>query len=96
MTKFTALISVYEPVYDPSVKGWRFMFGDHPEYFDISETSIAHDAIDRGGALIGDTYEVMVRLDQTITNRDTGTIRNHYSIISVENFWPGKLQGEKK
>ena len=88
-SEFTARISVYAPVYDPNAKKWRFMFGDHPEYFDISETSIAQDAIDRGGALIDDAYKVKVRLTQTTT--DAGKISNHYSIVSVENFSPAPM-----
>ena len=84
--EFTAWITVYGPVYDPSAPRWRFKFGERVEYMDISETTIAKDAIERGGALLSDAYRARIVLVQSLTS--SGTIRNRYSIVSVEEFRP--------
>lgn len=49
-------IKVYSPVYDASAPKWRFRYGSNIEYMDITETSIAADAIARGGSMVDDTY----------------------------------------
>jgi len=50
-----ATLYVYSPVYDEKAKRWRFAYGRSRKksqhiYADISETSIAADALKRGGA----------------------------------------------
>ena len=81
---FNVLLRVYSPVYEANAKKWRFRFGTNVEYFDISETNIAKDAIKRGGALIDDLYHVKAKLDQSINSK--GNIKNEYSIVEVIEF----------
>ena len=81
---FNAWLRVYSPVYEANAKKWRFRFGANVEYFDISETDIAKDAIKRGGAFINDLYHVKAKLDQSINS--TGNIKNEYSIVEVIEF----------
>ena len=52
-----AWIRVHSPVYEKDAKNWRFEYGDKYETMDISETDIAEKAIERGGALVNDTYK---------------------------------------
>ncbi len=83
--QFNAWLRVYAPVYNESANKWRFRFGDKSvEYFDISNTSIAKDAVERGGSLMDDLYHVKAELCQSI-NR-SGNIKNEYSIIEVLEF----------
>lgn len=60
-------------MYDVKVQSWRFLYGDHPIYADISETTIAEDAITRGGALVNDLYKVKMEVTQHLT--EGGQIR---------------------
>jgi hypothetical protein len=82
----TAFIQVYSPVYDQSVDKWRFYYGDTHIYADISETDIAQQAFERGGAMINDTYKVRLEITQTIS--ESGKINNHYKILEVLDFRP--------
>lgn len=88
----TAHLRVYGPVFDPSAPRWRFEYGQEHIYADISETSIARDAISRGSVSIGDTYKVRM----TITEHETPThkFRNEYKILEVLNFIPAAQQVE--
>ncbi len=86
----TAWLRVYSPVYDERADKWRFWYGDHPIYADISETSIAHDALVRGGALVNDLYKVKMEVKQHFTKG--GTVRTDYKIISVIDFRPAPQQ----
>ena len=81
------------PVYDEKAERWRFRFGDHIEYFDISKTTIAQDAIRRGGALMDDAYKVKAKLVQSRTQ--SGKISNRYSVVSVEDFKPAEIQQQR-
>jgi len=86
----TAWLRVYSPVYDLKADKWRFLYGDHAIYADISETSIARDAIARGGALINDLYKVKMEVVQHLT--DGGNLRLEYKILSVVDFQPAFQQ----
>jgi hypothetical protein len=86
----TAWLRVYGPVYDVKVQSWRFLYGDHPIYADISETTIAEDAITRGGALVNDLYKVKMEVTQHLT--EGGQIRLEHKIIDVIDFRPSPQQ----
>jgi hypothetical protein len=58
----TAWLSVYAPVYDERAEKWRFQLGAEHIYADISETSIAKDALERGGAFADDSYQVRLQI----------------------------------
>jgi hypothetical protein len=88
----TAWLRVYSPVYDEKADKWRFHYGDHPIYADISETSIARDAIRRGGAMVNDLYKVKMEVRQHIT--DGGNSRPEYKIIEVLDFKEAKIQSD--
>ena len=66
----SAWITVYAPVYDLTVKSWRFRYGEVHYYMDISETSIAEDAINRGGAAINleETLRTTIKLQKCWTS----------------------------
>lgn len=57
---------VYSPVFDEKVDKWRFDWGDGPKYMDISDTTIASDAVKRGGVNVGDTYHLEIEMVQTL------------------------------
>jgi hypothetical protein len=80
----TAWLRVYSPVYDEGADKWRFLYGDHPMYADISQTTIAHDAIARGGAFINDLYKVKMQVTQHFTKG--GNLRPEYKILEVIDF----------
>ena len=80
----SAWITVYAPVYDPTVKSWRFKYGEYHYYMDISDTNISEDAINRGGAFIDDTYFVRLAIRQEHT--PSGKFKNHYKVMEVLNF----------
>lgn len=82
--KIKAHLKVYAPVYDAKAQNWRFRYGDQVIYADISETDIARDAIARGGALIGDTYYVVLEIIEN--ERQDGTFRNAYKVLEVLEF----------
>ena len=86
----TAWITVYSPVYEINAKNWRFEYGGRHEVIDISETNIAEKAIRRGGALVNDTYKVVLEITQTKT--PTGKYKNHYKIKEVVEFHPAQFQ----
>ena len=79
-----AWLSVYSPVYKADAKKWRFLFGGSVEYFDISNTDIAKEAIQRGGAFTDDLYHVKAEITQSLNQ--SGKIKNEYSIIEVIEF----------
>ena len=86
----TAWIQVYAPVYDMIANKWQFRLGDKHEYMDISETDIAKRAIERGGALIDDTYKVILEIQQVKT--PTGRFTMKYKIKKVLEFHPAKIK----
>lgn len=81
-----AHLRVYSPVYDPKAEKWRFTFGGHVIYADITATTIATDAIARGGAMINELYKV--RMTVTEYQTPTGQFRHEYKIIEVLDFSP--------
>jgi hypothetical protein len=89
--RITAWISVYSPVYDSKsiAPKWRFKFGDAHEYMDISETTIAEDAMRRGGSMADDAYRVELEITQI--RRTTGSITTLYKILRVLDFKPATL-----
>lgn len=81
-----AHLRVYSPVFNPSAPSWRFEYGQERIYADISETTIAKDAISRGSVSVGEMYKVRM----TITEHETPThqFRNEYKVIEVLDFMP--------
>ncbi len=86
----TAYVKVYAPVYDKRADSWRFMYNNSHPYMDISETDIAQQAIARGGALINDSYRVLLEIQQTKTA--SGVLSARYKIKRVLQFYPATLQ----
>jgi hypothetical protein len=84
----TATLYVYSPVFDKKAPNWRFLYRKKPIYADISETSIAQDAIRRGGSFINDRYRVRME----VTAADTSDGAAHYKIIKVLDFTPAEQQ----
>jgi hypothetical protein len=80
-----AWLSVYSPVYDHSAPSWRFRLGKDIIYADISATSIAQQAIDRGSAGVDDAYQVKLEIT---TEYDAQGARKEpkYKIIEVIRF----------
>lgn len=82
----TATLRLYSPVFDKKAPNWRFLYrGKHkPIYADISETSIAQDAIKRGGSFTNDRYRVRME----VTEPDSDEATRHYKIEEVLDFMP--------
>lgn len=76
-----AWLSVYSPVFDESAAQWRFKLGTDVIYADISGTSIAADALARGGASPNDAYNVQLEITEP-----TGSGRPHYKVLNVLRF----------
>lgn len=85
----TAWLTVYAPVYDEKAERWRFRLGTDHVYADISGTTIARDALARGGAMADDSY--MVRLE--ITQPEDGKGKPNYKILEVLQFVPAPPRG---
>jgi hypothetical protein len=85
-----ATLFVYSPVFDEKAKRWRFVYGrdNRHIYADISETSIASDAMKRGGSFVNDRYRV--RMEVTPSEKEDGEA--HYKIVSVIEFTPAPQQ----
>ena len=85
-----AHLRVYGPVFDRSAPRWRFEYGQERIYADISETTIAKEAISRGSVSVGDTYKVRM----TITEHETPKhqFRNEYKVLEVLKFVPAPRQ----
>ncbi|WP_210165715.1 hypothetical protein [Hoeflea sp. BAL378] len=81
----TAWLSVYSPVYDEDAEKWRFRLGTDIIYADISETSIAHDALVRGGALTDDTYQVRLEIAVQIDDKGNRS-KPEYKVLEVIRF----------
>lgn len=90
-----ATLYVYSPVYDERAKRWRFAYGRSKKkqqhiYADISETSIAADALKRGGAFTNDRYRVRME----VTPPDKAGAEPHHKIVQVIDFTPAPQQGQ--
>ena len=83
----TAWLSVYSPVYDEQADRWRFRLGTEPVYVDISDTSIVHEAMLRGGALIDDTYQVKLEVTTDIDEQGNRS-KPKYKALDVIRFIP--------
>jgi len=84
----TATLYVYGPVFDPKAPNWRFLYQKKPIYADIRETSIAADAVRRGGAFVNDRYKVKME----VTPPDTADGAPHFKILQVLEFTPADQQ----
>jgi hypothetical protein len=83
-----AWLSVYSPVYDVTADKWRFRLGRDVIYADISATKIAEEAMERGGALSDDAYQVS--LEVTTPFDPQGKPKAPvYKIVDVLRFVPG-------
>lgn len=82
----TAWLSVYAPVYDEKAERWRFRLGTDHIYADITETTIAKDALKRGGAMADDSYQV--RLEITHSEERGSKAKPSYKILEVLQFVP--------
>lgn len=84
-----ATLYVYSPVFDAKAKRWRFLYKRNKHiYADISETSIATDAIKRGGSFMNDRYRVRME----VTEPDTDDGEPHFKINQVLEFTPAPQQ----
>jgi len=86
-----AHLLVYSPVFSRDAKNWRFLYGENIITADISETSIAEDALRRGVASKDDLYRV--RLSITEHETPSGQFRNSYKITEVLDFRPAQMPG---
>ena len=84
----SAWLSVYSPVFDQSAPSWRFKLGTDTVYADISETTIALEALNRGGVSTNDAYQVRLEIRTSISKKGKKDAP-HYKIISVIKFVPG-------
>jgi len=84
----TAVLYSHGPVFDVKAPNWRFMYKRKPIYADIKETTIAKDAVKRGGSFMNDRYKVKME----ITPADTEEGTPHYKIIQVLEFTPAERQ----
>jgi hypothetical protein len=84
----TATLYVYSPAFDKKAPNWRFRYRSKPIYAEIYKTSIAQDAIKRGGSFTNDRYRV--RMDVTEPESNEGT--PHYKIQEVLDFTPADQQ----
>lgn len=83
----SAWLSVYSPVYDAQADNWRFRLGKEVIYADISDTSIAQDALKRGGALTEDAYQVRIQITTEIDHQGKRKDPT-YKILQVIRFFP--------
>jgi hypothetical protein len=60
----TATLHVYGPVFDRKAPNWRFLYKGKPIYADVKETSIARDAVNRGGSFVNDRYRVRMEVSR--------------------------------
>lgn len=84
-----AWVKVYSPVYEQDAKRWRFLFSGNVEYMDITDTPIAEMAMQRGGALVNDTYRVRLQMTQS-----KSSTRMTYKILEVLEFHPAALNSQ--
>jgi hypothetical protein len=85
-----AHLTPYDAQFDAGAKQWEFWHGDRRIPVDISETSIAHEAVERRSVSMDDIYKV----DLEITERKTssGQIRTDYKITNVHSVSSGPRQ----
>jgi len=83
----SAWLSVYSPVYDATAENWRFRLGTNVIYADITQTTIAADALERGGAMADDSYQVRLEITTEIDGKGNRK-QPQYKILSVVRFVP--------
>ncbi|WP_426530482.1 hypothetical protein [Bradyrhizobium sp. McL0615] len=79
----TATLYVYSPVFDVRAPMWRFLYRSKPIYVDISQTTIAKEAVKRGGAFKNDRYRVKMEIEPQPGKPDATP---HYKIVEVMEF----------
>jgi len=84
-----AWLSVYSPVYDERAPSWRFKLGKDVIYADISETNIAHEALERGGAMVEDAYQVKLEIT-TEVDASGKRAEPMYKVLEVVRFIPAQ------
>jgi hypothetical protein len=84
---FTAHITLRAPILDATSKYWKFTMDKRVRNFDISETSIAKDAAERGGVNFGDTYKARIEMVEKKTKK--GSYDFEYKVKEVLEFTPG-------
>lgn len=84
---FTAHIVTYGPILDPKSKHWKFKLNNKVENLDISETTIAKEALARGGIAVGDTYKVKIEMVEKKTKQ--GAYKSEFKVKEVIEFTPG-------
>jgi hypothetical protein len=62
----SAWLSVYSPVFDAKADNWRFKLGTEVIYADITDTTIAADAMARGASNVDDAYMVKLQITTPI------------------------------
>jgi hypothetical protein len=82
-----AWLSVYSPVFDEDAPTWRFKLGTDVIYADISETQIAHEAMQRGGSFAEDAYQVRLEITTPVDAKGKDKSPS-YKILSVTRFVP--------
>jgi hypothetical protein len=85
---FTVRIVVHSPVLDTKSKHWKFKFNGHVQTVDIGQTTIAQDAIARGGINVGHTYTVKMEMEERTTK--AGCFATDFTILEVLDFKPGQ------
>lgn len=90
-----AWLSVYSPVYDLAAPNWRFRLGKEVIYADITQTTIAQDAMERGGALTDDAYQVRLEIT-TLIDANGKRKEPTYKIIEVVRFVPAVPREQKR
>ena len=85
-----ARLEIYGPIFDVKAEAWRFNYGGDHIYADITETSIAQDAIERGRVSVGDMYRVKMEITEYRT--PTKQLRKKYKILEVLDFIPAVRQ----
>lgn len=84
----TGTLWSYGPVFDTKAQNWRFLYRNKPIYADVRGTSIARDAIARGGSFLNDRYRVRMEVTPPTTRDGTA----HYKIIEVLEFTQAEQQ----
>ncbi|MDQ0354383.1 hypothetical protein J2S22_001305 [Rhodoplanes tepidamans] len=84
----TAVLYAYGPVFDVKAPNWRFKYKKKPIYVDIRQTSIARDAVKRGGSSVDDRYKVRLQItdpetDEEARRPDHGRSPNLPSLLSI-------------
>jgi acyl-CoA synthetase (AMP-forming)/AMP-acid ligase II len=85
---FTAHIVVHGVTLDAKSKKWKFKLNNKIESVDIGESTIASDAMVRGGVFVGDTYKAKMEMIERKTA--SGAYVTDYKVKEVLEFIPGR------